>query len=271
MTHQLYDLSALAAALEQDGEYPDLMATIRRAADVSSAHRDLHEALLAVRLLLRLTSGSDETSLSDADLTTIVGSLTTTTIILYARATDTPPIDRRPWFGETKLPANLRPIHRELMRLRNKEVAHFGKGQLVDGSPLLTEALVLRMFDAEHPIGHLSSRAHNRTGLARRAERLITMVLEAAMAAVNIRHTEVVQALSRLATTRDPILDRLRTMPVTNPWLLAADETTLTSSIDDGAARNFSRVAVVELHAEDVGAAGAAAPDDVAGQSPTSS
>ena len=155
----VYDLSRLWAALQLDGSNPQLAGAIRQAVDVSSAHRDLEEALLAVRLLRRLTSVDDETPIDDADLTTIVGSLLTSAIITYARATDTPPIDRRAWFGTSKLPKPLRPDHAEVMRLRDKEVAHFGRGQVVDGAPMLQETLVLRPFDKDHPIGHLSNRA----------------------------------------------------------------------------------------------------------------
>jgi hypothetical protein len=216
--------------------------------DVSSAHRDLDEALLAVRLLRRLTSGSDGTAIADADLTTIVGSLMTTAIVLYARATDTAPIDRKPWFGVSKLPQPLRAVHREMMHLRNKEVAHFGKGQPVDGAPLLVEALVLRPFDREHPIGHLSSRAHNRAALAERAERLIARVLEIATRAVDERHTEAFRALSALAEVRDPVMAELRDLPLTEPRLLAAEEWSQRQEAGPGTARNYSRTAVVEVH-----------------------
>ncbi|MES2096769.1 MAG: hypothetical protein V4459_08395 [Pseudomonadota bacterium] len=247
-TQTVYDLTALMASLDAQGEHPDLVEAIRRAADLSSAHRDLDEALEAIRLLRRLTSGFDDTALDDSDLTTIVGSLMTSAIILYARSTDTTPIDRRQWFGEAKLPPSLRPVHRELMRLRNKEVAHFGKGQSVDGAPLLSEALVLRPFDSNYPIGHLSSRAHNRAALARRAEKLLEAVLELALAAVNERHTEVFALLRSLAEARDPVMALLRSMPLTDPRLVAAETSTQTAGARPGAARNFSRVAVVEIH-----------------------
>ncbi|CAM3236649.1 hypothetical protein SPAN111604_12435 [Sphingomonas antarctica] len=246
--HTVYDLSALGVWLEEQGSRPDLVQAIRRAADVSSAHRDLDEALLALRLLRRLTSGSDETPLDDADLTTIVGSLMTTAIILYARATDTPPIDRRPWFGISKLPQSLRDVHREVMRLRNKEVAHFGKGEPVDGAPLLAEAMVLRPFDKDHPIGHLSSRAHNRAALAKRAEKLVERVLEIATRSVSDRHTEVFTALTQLAQNHDPIMTHLRGLPLTEPRLLAAEAHSQEGVTSSNSARNFSRVAVVEIH-----------------------
>ncbi|RYG81276.1 hypothetical protein EON77_07730, partial [bacterium] len=58
-----YDLTALMAALGAEGANPELVDAIRRAADVSSAHRDLDEALLAIRLLRRLTSAGDDTAL----------------------------------------------------------------------------------------------------------------------------------------------------------------------------------------------------------------
>jgi hypothetical protein len=41
MTSPVYDLSALMARLDDEGLHPDLAAGIRRANDVSSAHRDI--------------------------------------------------------------------------------------------------------------------------------------------------------------------------------------------------------------------------------------
>lgn len=254
----VYDLTALGAWLVDQNSHPDLVGAVRRATDVSSAHRDLEEARLALRLLRRLTSGSDETALDDADLTTIVGSLMTNAVILYARATDTQPIDRRPWFGISKLPQSLHAGHRELMRLRNKEVAHFGKGEPVDGAPLLVEALVLRPFDKEHPIGHLSSRAHNRAALAKRAEGLVERVLALATQAVSERHTEVFRALTELAKNHDPVMARLRGLPLADPRLLAAEAHSQEGATRSTSARNYSRVAVVEIYDE-------AAPDDESG------
>lgn len=247
----VYDLSRLMRALEADGSHLELAAAIRRALDVSSAHRDLQEAELAVRLLRRLTSGQDDTPLADADLTTIVGALLTNAIVLYARATDTAPIDRRPWFGVSKLPEPLRPVHAEVMRLRNKEVAHFGRGQVVDGAPMLDETIVLRPFDTVHPIGHLSSRAHNRAGLVRRAGRLIEAVLGLATDAVNRRHTEVFRAIAALAEAGDPVMVRLRSMPLVDERLLAVEAGTQVVPESPGHARGFSRVAVVEIHDDD--------------------
>lgn len=113
----VYNLSELATVLSADGQHPDLVEAIERAAAVSSAHRDLREALLGLNLLRRLTHAGDETPLSDDDMTTIVGSLMTNAIILYARATDTKPIARRKWFGEGKLPTDVRAVHRELLSL----------------------------------------------------------------------------------------------------------------------------------------------------------
>jgi hypothetical protein len=247
----VYDLSALMVALEIEGPPTELTEAIRRAADVSSAHRDLDEALAAIKLLRRLTSGWDETRIEDSDLTTIVGSLMTATIILYARATITSSDARRPWFGEGRLPRVLRPTHDELIRLRNKEVAHFGRGHPVDGTPLLEEALVLRPFDPVHPIGHLSSRAHNRAALARRTEELVEAVLKIALQSANKRHTEVFMIIEKLAASGDPTMARLGTMPVTEPRLLAAEAPTQSEAPRPGAARTFSRTAVIELHGDE--------------------
>lgn len=150
----VYDLSALMVALENEGPPTELTAAIRRAADVSSAHRDLDEALAAIKLLWRLTSGWDETHIEDSDLTTIVGSLMSATIILYARATITSSDARRPWFGEGRLPKVLRPTHDGLIRLRNKEVAHFGRGHPVDGTPPIrgsTGPTTLRSSASDRP------------------------------------------------------------------------------------------------------------------------
>lgn len=244
----VYDLTALMAVLEAEGGHPELVDAIRRAADVSSAHRDLDEALLAIRLLRRLTSADDETALGDDDLTTIVGSLMTTAIILYARATDTTPIGRRRWFGVGKLPPTLRSVHAELMLLRDKEVAHFGKGEPVDGAPLLVEALVFRPFDVAHPLGHLSRRAHNRAAFARRADELVETVLGLATEAVSARQTAVFKMLQRLILERDPVMLRLSGMPLTDPQLISMEGDTQLRPAVPSQAKDMRRVAVVEIH-----------------------
>lgn len=248
MTSPVYDLTALMARLDDVGAQPELSAAIRRANDVSSAHRDIDEALLALRLLRRLTSVRDQTPLEDADLTTIVGSLMTSAIVLYARATGTKPIGRRPWFGIERLSEELQPVHRELMHLRNKEVAHFGKGEIVDGSPLLAEALVLRPHSASHPIGYLTSRAHNRAELVRRAERLVAAVLALSIDAVNARYAEVHAILRKLAEARDPVLGWLRGLPLAEPRLLSAEASTQRDERPSTEARTFRGVAIVEVH-----------------------
>lgn len=244
----VYDLTALMALLDETGAHSELAAAIRRANDVSSAHRDLDEALLALRLLIRLTSASDETPLDDGDITTIVGSLMTSAIVLYARATDTPPIGRRAWFGIGKLPSEMRPVHKELMKLRDKEVAHFGKGEIIDGAPLLSEALVLRPHSGTHPIGFLTRRAHNRAELVRRFEKLVSRVLGLSIEAVNARYTEVHAILRVLAERRDPVLAQLRSIPLSDPHLLAVEESTQRDDTKTSEARVFRGVAVVEIH-----------------------
>jgi hypothetical protein len=248
MASPVYDLSALMAELDAAGAQPDLVAAIRRANDVSSAHRDIDEALLAFRLLRRLTSSRDETPLDDADLTTIVGSLMTSAIVLYARATETKPIGRRKWFGVEKLSPDLQAVHHELMHLRNKEVAHFGKGEIIDGAPLLAEALVLRPHSASHPIGYLTSRAQNRAELVRRAENLVTTVLALSIEAVNARYTEVHTILRTLAEMGDPTLRLLRAYTLADPRLLAAEAATQRDEEPSTEARTFRGVAIVEIH-----------------------
>lgn len=244
----VFNLSQLLISLERDETHPELVEAIRRATDVSSAHRDLDEALLSLRLLRKLTRADDETAVADDDMTTIVGSLMTAAIIYYARATDTSPIARRPWFGESKLPQKQRLVHRELMRLRDKEIAHFGKGHPVDGLPLFEEALVLRPFDRSHPIAYLSSRMHNRAALARRAEELVEVVVALAEAAASARHTELHNLLSALVKDSDHMMVRLREMPLTDPRLLAAEDSTQQRPVPIDKVGNFSGISIVEIH-----------------------
>jgi len=248
----VFDLTALMVHLECEGEHLELVDAIRRAADVSSAHKDLDEALMAIRLLRRLTSAGDDTPIDDGDLTTIVGSLMTSAIILYARATDTKPIDRRPWFGIGKLAAELRPVHSELMRLRNKEIAHFGRGQPVDGEPLLVEALVFRPFDPIHPRAPLPRRAHTGAALARRADALVAGVLEMSLDAAGARQTGVFRILFELPRLKDPVIARLRDMPLVDAQLRAMEGETQRRPSVPGRAKDMRRVAIVEIHADPV-------------------
>lgn len=97
-----FDLAAALPALQAHGGYPSLAEAIRIALNTASAHEDLRGARDALLLLRRLTKetgiGAD---FSEGEHNIMVGTLFSQAIVLYARATDTPPIKGllRNWSG----------------------------------------------------------------------------------------------------------------------------------------------------------------------------
>jgi hypothetical protein len=244
MTGQLWDLVELGAELEKRGRHGELRRAIRRALDVASAHQDLTDAADALSLLHRFTRGEHVHGLSDGDVATAVGALQSNSIVLYARATDTTPIGRQKWFGRSKLSAEHQTCHDEMMQLRNKEIAHFGRGKLIDGSPLLTETIVLNPSDPQYPYGYLTRRSQNRAGLARRLVDLVAAVQVQARDAFNARLTELHSELKK-ALAADPSVGAwLQEHPLHDAGLLAAQGITEAGAIDYGMGRFFSGVAV---------------------------
>lgn len=88
-----FDLAAALPAIVAAGGYTELAEAIRRAWSTASAHEDLRGAREALILLRRFTKeegfGAD---FSEAEHDTMVGTLFSQAILLYARATETTPI-----------------------------------------------------------------------------------------------------------------------------------------------------------------------------------
>jgi hypothetical protein len=199
-----YDLAAALPAIKQTNRHQELVDTIERTISTGSAHQDLSQAREALLLLRRLTKDEDFASrFGEGDVSTIAGGLFSRAVILYARATDTKPIDRRKWFGDGKLSAKERVTHKTAMLLRDRAIAHFGHGRdAIDGG-LVAEALVMRQVDHRVHIAFYSSRSENRATFARELLGLVERVLELAYDATQARYADLGKALGA-ASQRDP-------------------------------------------------------------------
>lgn len=117
-------------------------------------------------------SRSDDVAKSDG---LISGSLLAHAVILYARATETEPIDRWRWFNRRLLSNDQRTWHDEVMRYRDKALAHFGLDPDLEDGPAIAHALVLRNVTAGRPpaISYVENRANTR---GRFTDRLFSLV-----------------------------------------------------------------------------------------------
>ncbi|USR02360.1 hypothetical protein [Sphingomonas aerolata] len=203
------DLAAALPALQAHGGYPSLAEAVRIALNTASAHEDLRGARDALLLLRRLTKeigiGAD---FSEGEHNIMVGTLFSQAIVLYARATDTPPIkgEREPWFGSSKLPPASRPVHAQAMALRNKAIAHFGKAEALPEGALLREALVMRPIDGGAHLAFLASRLQNRAHFAVDLLALTEIVQDLAFEAVQSRYAEIGAQIFAAAKARDGVL-----------------------------------------------------------------
>lgn len=187
MTEIAHDMSKVAAELTRAGKYKDLVVALRRAASTASAHQDLQGAVECLQLLRRLTTTDDWNEPFDMnEMGILIGSLFDNAIILYARATETKPIGRQKWFGIEKVPSERRQTHKAVMLIRDKELAHFGSGMPVDGTPMLEEALVLVNHGFATSLGFRTNRSRNRGQFAADfralAEHVAAVAKESAMA-----------------------------------------------------------------------------------------
>ncbi|MDD1452708.1 hypothetical protein NHF48_020070 [Sphingomonas sp. H160509] len=226
-----YDLSALASDLRRIGRHKPLVATIDRAFSTNSAFQDLKQARDALVLLKRVTSTDDwKQPFSTDEAGTLAGSLFDTAIILYARATETKPVGRQPWFGTGKLDADQRVLHSSVMWIRNKELAHFGSGRPIDGTPMIEEAIALFNHGTKIGVAYRASRSRNRGQFAKDFSILVGTVTDLAETASKQRLEDAHRELG-LAVAADPsLIKKIRTFPLssrlsfTDPLLAASPE-----------------------------------------------
>lgn len=204
-----FDLAAALPTLREHGGYRDLVEAVRRALNAGSAHEDLRAARDALVLLRRLTKETDfGADFSEGEHDIMVGTLFSQAILLYARATETPPIkgERDSWFGRSKLTPALRQVHAQAMDLRNLAVAHFGKAAGLPDGALVREALVIQPVAGGTHFAFFAARVQNRAHFAADLLTLTETVQDLAFAAVQARYGEIGTVLRTAAEERDPVL-----------------------------------------------------------------
>lgn len=237
---------ALAAELEHTGQHTDFIAKVRRATAVGSAHQDLRAANDALALLDRYANDfrsevacmERSSSLSVEDVSVTCASLLAHAVILYARATDTTPIDRIKWFSKNKLPADMRVYHDEVMRYRNKALAHFGLNPNLEDGPALSHALVLRnpKGDGYITIAYVESRAHTRARFTERLSELVAQLLPLASERYDARIAEVWASFQKDIMGRSELIEALKNSTFKTELLGAGT----TDFFDDEEAREIS-------------------------------
>jgi len=172
------DLTQLARDLRTAGKYPDLVGAIERAAAAGSIRDDLRVAHASLDQILRLQepdTPDGSVIVRDGDAV-ISGALFVQAIILYARATETK-ADRPKLLGEGKLTKAERATHDEAMDLRNKCIAHFGRGEALDSGPMYKEAVLFSLLLVDgrpkKQVGAFSTRTQHKVAFSARLSALL--------------------------------------------------------------------------------------------------
>jgi len=206
------DLTTLARDLRGSDRHPALVKAIDRAAAAGSVREDLRTALDSLRQIIAIQdrSPADREAGSLHDETVLTGALFTQAVILYARATETQG-DRPKLLGEAKLDADQRAIHDEAMDLRNKVLAHFGRGEALLDGPLVKEAVVLSLYlDGDRRkkrVGTYTTRAAHKVAFSAR----LASLLEVRLGEIADRHQKLFDAVDaelEAAAAADPELGR---------------------------------------------------------------
>lgn len=240
------NLLALAAELERSDSHPDFVAKVRRATAVGSGYQDLRAANEALSLLnrqmLNLRSNSSQTeqviSSTDAEGGVICGALLAHAIILYARATETRPVDRLKWFGRSMLGTELRPFHDEVMSYRDRALAHFGLAADMEDGPAATHALVLKNPSkvTQVTIAYVETRANTRSRLTEKLTELVCFLLPIAQARYDERILEVWKSFKNDVAGRNELSGAMKRSVFTTEMLGAGP----TDFFDDDESRDLS-------------------------------
>jgi hypothetical protein len=221
----VFDLSALALELEATNRHDGFAKLLRRTRSVCSAHEDLASVVDTLSLLERMAE-TDPLTHSIAGVTSterglLIGAMLTACIVQYARATSVQPIDRWGWFGSDFLNDTERETHDLIVRLRSKEVAHFGYGENVDGAPLFREAVIYRPFSDMRPVGYICARSQNRAALTARFLAVAQTVSREAAVRGTARLKEVYAELDQLLAEDPGFADLIAAHPITDTALVA--------------------------------------------------
>lgn len=77
---------------------------------------------------------------------------------------------------------------------------------------------------------------------------LVAAVLRLATDAASARQTAVYKMLKELSLERDPVMLRLRDLPLADPQLISMERDTQLQPAIPGQAKEMQRVALVEIH-----------------------
>lgn len=197
------DMLAYAAYLESSTRHPKLLRLIRLAVSVASAAQDLDAAQAALQLL-RDKSGVllPRGERSDRQEAALLSALVTHAVILYARATETETTDRLRWFGRSSLPVEMRQHHIDVMAVRDRVIAHFGKGAGSPDGAAVFDAFVLNVEEGgrTHHLSYHDNRAITNSRLLSKLQTLVDWAHEAVHVAFAARDRELNVELKRVAT-----------------------------------------------------------------------
>ncbi len=144
-----------AAALAAAGRHAPLVRAIERAAALGSIREDLRTALASLRLIETMQASEERSEVRQLnDQTTIAGALFTQAIILYARATISS--GKRPsLLNERGLSDEELATHNEVRLMRNGVIGHFGRGDDLEGGPVVREAVIVSFTPSQLSNGPL--------------------------------------------------------------------------------------------------------------------
>ena len=142
---QVYDLCALADALEQDGQHADIVRLVRRAFAAMSVRTDLDRAERALEELEQYEAARPMGITDDVRPGFLAAALLNHALIHYVRATHSQAVSRFNVGTTRGFDPAQRAAHERLVQLRDKAVAHYGPGIFYGGEPWHSDRVVLLM------------------------------------------------------------------------------------------------------------------------------
>lgn len=195
-----FNLTAFADYLFLERQRLPLADKIRRARDLHSLTADLEMALESLDALENLLTAQVETN--DFNKAITQSALLNNALVLYVRATKTTSQERRGFDLNSRFSEEEKIVHKELIDLRDKAIAHFGSGGQYRGE-WQAELVILQSKGEDAKPAVVTRRQTVDRELSKRARKQVAMA-HALLRALSLEKLdEVTDALNK-ASSEDP-------------------------------------------------------------------
>ncbi len=202
-----FDLSSLQDDLKKLPKFKELNKAISRYTSARSLQRDLESALSSLDYLSAI-------DVSDGATRTAVGQpLMTHAVMLYCRAAIEDGSGRFPMGVTKRFSKEQATKHQDVVKLRNKTMAHFGVGEGAYGAEWTIEKAVLKSVDNEARITDVWTRANYLAALIADLSDLCETALSTVQEVVRVRLDELSELLFKTTAKDSDLLGLIRKHP----------------------------------------------------------